>query len=122
MDAKSWARLWPAAKRVDVPIRQGAWYAVTRTRESGEIDLAVASGQVTVPKHCFEIAEDSPDRFTVIRRRLSDPNPALGSAENLGCAYGVCPNCARRVRLIGRPDRLSCRTCGHEGNVDWSLT
>jgi len=118
-ETSAWARLYASARPFCRPMpRAGAWYPVVR--DIGErVVLEVSSRRVAVPSNLLERRDRRPDRFTVVRRGQSDPNPFAGTADDLGRVYAVCPSCDERTRLAGEPAMLRCRRCGHRGEVAW---
>lgn len=60
---------------------------------------------------------DQPTRFTVVYRSREEPNPAEGSADDLGPQYAVCPSCGTRLPIFNEPTMLVCGTCSHRGQV-----
>jgi hypothetical protein len=127
-----WARIWPAAKRVgEVTLRQGAWYPVLSSGAT-RLVLEVSGRQLAVRQEALEVRSRRPDRFTVVYKPRQDPNPARGTAADVGRVYAVCPICAARVPLAHRPELTTsgawaaghsqtarCDKCGHKGDVAW---
>ncbi len=114
-----WARVWATARPVTSPmLRQGAWYPVVSSGATRAV-LEVHGRAVALPHRLLEIREHRPERFTVVYRPRGEPNPAQGSAGDVGRVYTVCPSSASRVRLRGRPEEIRCPTCGHRGSVAW---
>lgn len=118
-DAIAWARLFAVAKPFCRPMpRAGAWYPVVR--DIGDrLVLKVGDRRVAVACRFLEVRDRRPLRFTVVRRPAADPNPAADTPEDLGRVYAVCPSCVGRIRLFGEPQVLTCRRCGHRGEVAW---
>ena len=128
-----WARIWPTARHNgDVRLRQGAWYPVL-SGGATRLVLDVSGQRVAVPLEALEVRPRRPDRFTVVYRPRHEPNPAQGTAADVGRVYAVCPMCATRVWLPsrargvtsgaygagGRTDSARCDKCAHEGVVAW---
>jgi hypothetical protein len=116
--AKAWARVYPAIRPPHSRnLRHGAWYPVVQD-ESDRVTLRLGPSTATVPKRVLEIRSDRPNRFTVIHRVGSELVNRRDS-HGLGRFYAVCPICAWRFQLIGRPERRLCPKCAHEGEVAW---
>ncbi len=119
-DTIAWARLWPGTKPVAGPtLRAGAWYPVVADDGETRVELLVARERVTVQRRMLEVRKQRPARFTVVSRMAGDPNPARGTAADLGPVYAVCPGCMGRVALSGAPPATTCPKCGHRGEVAW---
>jgi hypothetical protein len=80
-------------------LRRGAWYTVL-SAGSEEVVLEVRRHAVVLPRPAVEIASTQPSLWSDVR---------LDWVE--GGAYLVCPNCANRMRLLARPERLTCDHC-----------
>ncbi len=114
-----WARRWVAARPDDVgELRRGAWYLVVGHSGSRMV-LDVSGRRVAVSQDALEVRPKRPDRFTVVYRTRDDPNPARGTAGDLGARYAVCPKCGTRRWLGGSPADTKCKQCGHEGVIAW---
>ncbi len=113
-----WARLYAIARPITNPrLRQGVWYRVLNDDLGDRVVLSVRNRRLAVPRGLLEIRDKPPTRFTVVYRARTDPNPAEGTANNLGRRYAVCPACGVRVRLGGEPEVLRCPECDHKGEV-----
>ncbi len=108
-----------AAKLDDVgELRRGAWYPVV-SQSGNHMVLDVSGRRVAVLQDALELRPKRPERFTVVYRARHDPNPAHGTAADLGVRYAVCPRCGTRRWLGGSPANTSCKQCGHEGVIAW---
>jgi hypothetical protein len=112
-----WARQWAAARLFARPMpRKGAWYPVVGEASADRLVLMVNDRKVAIPKRLLELREARPDQFTVV----VIPRDALHPGrENFGTRYLVCPVCAGRAPLFGEPQYLTCKSCGHRGEVAW---
>lgn len=117
--APAWARLYAAARPFCRPTpRTGAWYPVVRDIGS-RLVIQVSQRRVAIARQLLEVRDARPERFSVVRRTAADPNPAKGTSADLGRTYAVCPSCEARIRLFGEAATLTCRQCGHHGDVAW---
>lgn len=113
-----WARPWAIAKPFAKPTpRAGAWYAVVAEADAAHVVLEILGKHVTVERRLVEIRARCPDRFTVVNRPKGEPHPGLGTNEDLGSHYAVCPSCGARLPLWGDPVAITCGTCEHRGEV-----
>lgn len=120
-DAKplGWGRVWPVSRpEVDPMPRHGAWYPVIN-RGDTRVVLDVHGQRVALPVEQVEVRDKRPDRFTVVYRVDTQPNPAKGTRQDLGRVYAVCPVCTQRARIFGRPEESECPSCRHKGVVAW---
>lgn len=99
-------------------LRRGAWYPVVQDVPN-RVVIAAGPRNVAVHREFVQLRQDLPSAFSVVTRRVEDPNPARGTTDDLGQTYAVCPWSRSRVRLDGRPDHLECPDCGHRGLVTW---
>lgn len=118
--AVQWARVFPAVRRppTDPMPRLGVWYPVV-SRGASRVVLEVHGRRLDLPADLVEIRDRRPDRFTVVYRTATDPNPAVGTTKDLGRVYAVCPVSGTRVRLYGQPEEIECPVCQHTGEVAW---
>ena len=120
MSKPSWARLYPTSRPFTNPrLRQGVWYEVVDPNLGERVVLQVRERRVAVHRRHLEIRDKRPTRFTVVYLATNTPNPAAGTARDLGRMYAVCPMCGVRVRLFGEPQTIACKDCGHKGEVAW---
>ncbi len=118
-EVPAWARLYATARPFCRPTpRTGAWYPVVREIGS-RLVIQVAARRVAIARNLLEVRPTRPNRFTVVSRAPEDPNPAKGTSADLGRTYAVCPGCESRIRLFGAAATLTCRQCGHHGDVAW---
>jgi len=116
----AWARPWATAKPFSRPMpRAGAWYPVVAVNGENRVVLQINERRVAVPKRLLEFRDSKPTRFTVVSRAAADPNPAAGTAADLGRTYAVCPACGTRVLVFETQSAAACNTCGHRGEVAW---
>lgn len=114
-----WGRVWPVARPIADPMpRHGAWYPVVNRGET-RIVLDVNGQRVALPVEQVEVRDKRPERFTVVYRVDTQPNPVHGTRQDLGRVYAVCPSCAHRIRLFGQPEETVCTECRHKGVVAW---
>ncbi len=113
---RGWARVKPAGAHI---MRLGAWYQIVNQRNPSLIVLDVAGRNVPVRRDLVEITREAPQRFSVVYRSLDDPNPALGTPDDVGPTYAVCPLSGTRVPLTSQPEFLTCPTCRQLHPVDW---
>jgi len=92
LPAGRWARLLDDVRRCQ--LRRGAWYPVL-SLGADEAVLVVRHQSMIVPPAYLEIVRTRPSRWTVVPRER----------------YAVCPNCAERVALGTRPERMRCGRC-----------
>jgi hypothetical protein len=115
--AVGWARVKPPGA---YSLRRGAWYPVLENNGDGsEVVLDLSHRIVVIPCRNLQIRGDHPTCFSVVIKRPEDPNPARGTAQDLGLEYAVCPLSHTRVRLSGHPEFLECPKCGYEFPVAW---
>jgi len=115
----AWGRVWPVSRPVADPMpRHGAWYPI-RNKGETRVVLDVHGQRVALPIEQVEVRDQRPDRFTVVHRVATQPNPAQGTRQDLGRVYAVCPSCTQRVRLFGQQERTECPACRHKGVVAW---
>ena len=100
LPAERWARLREGVRRCQ--LRRGAWYPVL-SLGSDEAVVVVRHQSVIVPPSYLEIVNTRPSKWTVIPQER----------------YAVCPNCAERVALGSRPERMRCWRCA--GVFDFEL-
>lgn len=113
-----WARPWAIARPFNRPMpRAGAWYPVLGEAGPDRLILEIRGRRVAVRRHLFEVREERPRTFTVVVRTKDDPNPAHGTAQDVGRQYAVCPACGTRASLAGAPKVIRCAGCGHIGEV-----
>lgn len=113
-----WARVFPAFQRsISKALRRGAWYPVVADTLPDRVSIKLGHRAVAVPRRLLEMRRRKPDQFSVITRSHGGPN--RHSPEALGPRYVVCPACAGRQPLWGKPELLTCRECGHDGTVAW---
>lgn len=114
-----WGRVWPVARPESDPMpRHGAWYPIVNRGET-RVVLDVNGQRVTLPVEQVEVRDKRPDRFTVVYRVETQPNPVHGTRKDLGRVYAVCPSCTHRFRLIGQPEETVCTECRHKGVIAW---
>ena len=117
---EGWARVYPAIHpAVAKSLRRGAWYEVLKNDQPDRAAIRMGSRIVTVPRRVVEIRPARPAYFSVVNRVEYDREPGRKSQYNLGKLYIVCPACAHRVALRGRPEKTQCPQCRHEGEVGW---
>jgi len=117
--ALGWARVWPVARPTAEPMpRHGAWYPVLNRGET-RVVLNVNGEMVALPLEQVEVRDKRPDRFTVVYRVDTQPNPVHGTRQDLGRVYAVCPGCAHRFRIFGEPEETVCTECRHKGVIAW---
>ncbi len=115
---RAWARVYAAIRPPHSRnLRHGAWYPVVRD-EDDRVTIGLGASTATVPKRVLEIRTDRPNRFTVVHR-VGHELVNRQDSHGLGRFYAVCPVCAWRFQLIGRPERRLCPKCAHEGEVAW---
>jgi hypothetical protein len=108
-----WARVYSAVARTHSKIlRQGVWYPVMKDDTPDRLAIDIGGRVVDVPRKVVELRTRKPTHFSVIIRHDS-------TAASMGKRYAVCPNCASRETLFGKPDSRSCPTCGHTGEIGW---
>jgi len=113
-----WARPWAIARPFSRPApRAGAWYPIVGDAGEQRVVLEIRGKRVAVMKKLLEIRSERPARFTVVTRPKDQPNPATGTAQDLGNQYAVCPSCGTRVPLWSEPPVVTCGTCRHRGEV-----
>jgi hypothetical protein len=83
------------------------------------VTLVIRGGSVEVPRRVLEIRRRRPKLFSVVHRIGYHRTVQRRSLHHLGEFYGVCPECAGRFALYGRPERASCPACKHQGDVAW---
>ena len=116
----SWARTWATARPFARPMpRRGAWYGVFGEASGDRLILEVRGRRVAVGKRFLEVRESRPSVFTAVTRGPNEPNPALGTDEDLGRTYAVCPVCCSRNAIFGKPVALICDVCQHHGEIAW---
>ena len=115
----AWARVlagyWPPHSR---NLRHGAWYPVLENDLEDRVRLMLYGEKVDVPRRILDVRPQRPAHFTIVHRVGHDPDPSR-QAEDIGRRYLVCPKCARRTALWGRPTKRTCGTCGHLGEIAW---
>lgn len=114
-------RGWARVKRAGAAhiMRLGAWYQIVDERNPSLIVLDIAGRDVLVRGDLVELTREAPQRFSVVYRSLDDPNPALGTPDDVGPTYAVCPSSGTRVRLTRQPEHLKCPSCGQDHLLDW---
>ena len=116
----AWARVYPTLKRsASKTLRRGKWYPVLKDEEADRVTLHMGGRPVDVPRRLLEVRRDRPQYFSVVTRTEYNREPGRPSIHGLGKTYVVCPRCAHRFPLFGRPDKRSCPECGHQGDVGW---
>ena len=121
-ESAGWARVWATVKRsLSRDLRRGAWYRVVENTEPDKILLTIGNEAVAVPRNILQVRPRllRPDRFSVVYCAKGERNPALGTAEDLGTTYAVCPHCSARLRIFARQLAGRCPDCGHEAEVAW---
>lgn len=117
MGPKKWARVKLSGAH---NLRRGAWYPVVNDSSAKIVVLDVAKRNVPVPRESVELAEEKPEKWSVVKFNASKPLPARISQENLPLTYAVCPYCrARSVEVFDGTASLKCDECGKEAPVDW---
>ena len=96
--------------------RKGAWYPVVGEASADRLVLQVGGRKVAISRRLLETRPSRPDRFTVVYLTKEQLNR---ERETSGTQYAVCPACARRAPLFGEPVVMTCRSCGHAGDVAW---
>jgi len=66
-----------------------------------------------------EIRPALPRHFSVVDLAEAEEELARNPLAAKGKRYAVCPHCARRQVVIGRPPRLTCASCDYRGEVGW---
>ncbi|HLB81886.1 MAG TPA: hypothetical protein VJJ54_02250 [Gemmatimonadales bacterium] len=107
----AWARL---RVEVDVGLRRGAWYRVTRFTPA-EVFLDVQRFPLAVPRRYLEVVLGRPLRWSVVPR----PRDPTKLPPALGAPYAVCPVCRTRAPLDGRPGKMPCPQCQGVFGVAW---
>lgn len=110
--ASQWARL---DAEVDVPLRRGAWYPVSRLSAT-EVVVDVNRRPTSVPRQHMVLHATPPSQWAVVRR----PRRAIRMPASWGDRYAVCPNCRERSRLDNRPANLRCHRCNGYFPVAWT--
>ena len=114
---KKWARVKLSGAH---NLRRGAWYPVVNDSNPKIVVLDVAKRNVPVPRESVELANDRPDKWSVVKFDADKPVPARISHEHLPLTYAVCPRCrARSVEVYDETAMLTCGECGKEAPVDW---
>ncbi len=111
-----WARVKPNGAHL---MRRGAWYPVVNDNAATLVVLDVARQNIAVPRDLLDLRRHRPERFSVVVKEISDPNPVRGTVSDLGLTYAVCPLSRSRIRLNGHPDELECPDCGYRHQVAW---
>ena len=113
-----WARPWAIAKPFSLPTpRSGAWYPIMGDADPERVVLIIRGKRVAVARRLLEMRNDRPDAFTVVVRSKNDTNPAVGTEQDVGRRYAVCPSCSSRLPLYHDSPYMTCGTCGHRGEV-----
>jgi hypothetical protein len=117
---KAWARVFPALRRsFSKSLRRGAWYPVIDNELPDRVTIIMDGEPVDAPRRILEVRSRRPVNFSVVTRTDYEPKPKRQSQYNLGKRYAVCPRCAHRFALWGRPNQRVCPRCGHDGEVAW---
>lgn len=106
-----WARL---LTDLNIALRRGAWY---RVRQLGlfQAIIEVRGQQHEVPAPFIELTATPPSKWTVVAR----PRDAVRMPTRWGDHYAVCPSCAERQQIVGRPRRMRCQRCRGDFQVGW---
>lgn len=115
-----WARVFPTYRRnFSKRLRHGTWYPVVRDNLADRVSLVVGEQPIDVPRRLVEIRPTLPRHFSVVDLIEPAEELARNPLAAKGKRYAVCPDCARRQVVIGRPPHLTCASCGYEGEVGW---
>ena len=116
----AWARTWATARPFARPMpRRGAWYPVVGETSGDRAVIEIHGRRVAIARRYLEIRPKRPLSFTAVTRGTNEPNPARGTADDLGQTYAVCPECGCRNRVLPNAPALTCSACRHRGEVAW---
>ncbi len=117
---RAWARVYPAVPpAIARNLRAGVWYAVVKDDLPDRVTLVLGETHVPVPRRILEIRPQRPTFFSVVHRIGYDETAHRKSVTKLGRFYAVCPECRKRFALYGKPERVTCPQCKHQGDVAW---
>lgn len=106
-----WARL---LTDLNIALRRGAWYRVWKLGLLQAI-IEVRGKAFDVPAPLIEVTATPPSKWTVVAR----PRDAVRLPARWGDQYAVCPSCAERQSIVGRPQRMRCQRCRRDFQVAW---
>ena len=90
------------------------WYRVIRT-EQDNVELAVGTEEITVPRDILEFANSRPAKWAVVERSSG----SISLLTRWGKRYAVCPSCRQRQAPKGRPGSMRCNKCNALFEVAW---
>ena len=116
MPTRKWARVLESGAH---GLRRGAWYPVVNDTNSAIVVLDVAKKNVPVDRATLELADEKPDKWSVVKWDPAKPMPRRISQQNLPLTYAVCANCRARAELRTTGATLECPECKKTSDVDW---
>jgi hypothetical protein len=119
MPSRKWARVKLSGAH---NLRRGAWYPVVNDSNPKIVILDVLKNNVPVPRDSLDLADEKPDRWSIVRFDPSKPIPPRISQQSLPLTYAVCPHCRARAELTDGQHDLTCPECNRKSAVDWLNT
>jgi hypothetical protein len=119
MATHGWAQC--TDKLADV-LRRGAWYPIVEELPNGMVALEVQRNRVELKRSDLRIRHDPPSSWSIVVR-TGVMRPTWSGTNSTGSTtYAVCPSCAERQYLEGKPLSLQCGRCRKTAPVDWNET
>jgi len=119
MPARKWARVLESGAH---GLRRGAWYPVVNDSKTAIVILDVNKNNVPVDRKTLELADEKPEKWSVVKWDPTKPLPRRISQQNLPLIYAVCSQCRHRAELGNAQTTLDCKECGKTSEVDWVNT
>ncbi|MBI4502521.1 MAG: hypothetical protein HY700_15345 [Gemmatimonadetes bacterium] len=119
MPLRKWARVLESGAH---GLRRGAWYPVVNDASPAIVILDVNKNNVPVDRTSVGLADEKPEKWSVVKWNPAGPIPRRISQQNLPLTYGVCPHCRARAELSDNAFSLECPECKKTSEVDWVNT
>ncbi len=116
MPSHKWARVKLSGAH---NLRRGAWYPIVNDSSPTIVILDVSKNNVPVPRASLHLANEKPERWSVVKFDPSRPLPPRINQQNLPLTYAVCPNCRAREVIVEGQESVVCSECKKESDVDW---
>jgi uncharacterized protein YbaR (Trm112 family) len=119
MSNLGWAR---CTERMADVLRRGAWYPIIEETPDGHVIVMVDQNRVQINRGDVRLRHTPPDHWSIVVRTGVMRPTWSGAGSSAPTTYAVCPSCAERQYMDGKPTSLECKRCHKTFPVDWAET